>query len=171
MLGLVVTVIMKRPEPDSRKSVEEVLESLEKLYGLKHNLIANKRILFELLAPKLGKRIFLWTPESRIYPDGRAWVDLNELQKIEGENYHEQIGIIRLGDGSLIYINLEQLGQYLTQNRMQHNGREGNFWRFYIWHRKSPPCLEIYGRVDEGPKCVFIQLNNDDLVRKQLEDC
>lgn len=162
--------MMKRPEPDSRKSIEEVLERLEELYGLKHNRLANKRILFELLVPKLGKRIFLWTPESRIYPDGQAWVDLNELQKIEGENYHERIGITRLGDGSLIYIDLEELGQCLAQNRMQHNDREGNFWRLYIWHRKSPPYVEISGRGDEGPKCMFIQVNNDDLVRKQIED-
>ena len=155
-------------ELDNRKSIKEVLKSLEEQYGLKHRRLANKRILFELLIPKNEERAFLWMPESKIYSDGRAWVDLNELQKIEGARYHKRIGIIRLGDGNLAYINLEDLNRYLTQNTRKHNSREGNFWRLYIWHRKSTPYVEICGKVGEGAKRMSIQVNNDGLIKKHL---
>lgn len=157
-------------ELDNRKSIKDVLKLLEEQYGLKHRRLANKRILFELLIPKSEERAFLWIPESKIYPDGRAWVDLNELQKIEGERYHKRIGIIRLGDGDLAYIDLEDLSRYLTQNTRKHNSREGDFWRLHIWHRKSPPYVEICGRVDEGAKRMFIQVNDDGLIKKQLDN-
>lgn len=135
---------MRESASDSRKSVEKVLEFLRKQYSLGHHRLAHKKILFELKAPETNKKVFLWTPESKIYNKGQAWIDFNERQKMEADKYPDKIAIMRLGDGHLVYVDLGKLIEYFTADAlMPPTQREGNFWRLYVWHRKPSPYIEI----------------------------
>ena len=190
VIGKVLDVaepILKKEEAkmaDNRKSIREVLTALEDKYhdySFESRRIAGKQVLFKLVvSPEKGKQDtwFLWTPESRIYEskDDYAWVDFNQKQKDKADEkdkagkdkYCQALGILRLGDGSLVYLDLKDLERYCTVGMRDSNKHEGDYWRMYIYHKEASPYLKISKPGKESEKYMSIYVDDDSIILKLL---
>ena len=119
---------------------DQVIAKLQIHLGIKLHRVSNKKIFYKGVG-KDGNELLVCTPKSKLYPDGRGWVDITAIQKAMFEEAHTAILAFRVEGGKVYYLNFREMKPYLTDQSIINNKREGDHWKLYIW----PDHIKVLG--------------------------
>ncbi len=82
---------------------------------------------------KSGKSLIVLIPYSKIYPSGKGWVDLTEMQIDLSKSYSCAITVFCLENKDAVFVDLKKLYGCLTEESKMENSREGVHWKLDIF--------------------------------------
>ena len=112
-------------------SKEELLLKVQNHFGITLKALPNKQIFFQ--GNLDNGLVLVCTPQSKLYPNGSAWVDLTEIQVSLLKEAKLSILAFRLESGKIYFLRFKALQSYLTDQAMIYNKKEGNHWKLRIW--------------------------------------
>ena len=88
----------------SKHTKEAVITQLETKYGIRLFKVSGKKV-FYMSDLKDNRSLLVASPESKIHPNGHAWIDLTEIQRNLLRSASEGIVAFRLPEQKTYFVN------------------------------------------------------------------
>ena len=131
-------------------NLNEVILLASKASECNFRQVPRKKIIFQGQKPN-GETITLYSPQSKMHPQGFYWVDITQEQSRVLSETDKGLICFRLEGRNLLMVKWSDLKQYLTADCMRYNTNEQNHWKLNIYKDH----IKISGNDKEMPTELY----------------
>jgi hypothetical protein len=119
---------------------KNVISTLQDYLGIELQKLSDKQV-FYTGNQTYGSEVLVCTPQSKLYSNGRGWIDITTIQTSMLERAKFSILAFRLEGNKIYFLNFHDLQPYLINEALIYNAHEGDHWKLYIW----PDRIQVLG--------------------------
>jgi hypothetical protein len=149
----------------SIESIDMIKKKVEGMFGVILKKLPRKKIMYDGV-PRDNKSLVLISPEAnKLRPEGYGWVDITKIQRDIAVDYTLAIIALRLPDSKTYYYDFHKLSEYLSEEAMIYNLREGDHWKLHVYTEyikiiKSGATLDLK-EVSKRSLCISCMKDED----------